>query len=103
MRYQHRRLARAQSSAPSSLPQGGPQVLGATDPQSLMVVRAIDWGFLEQTFGAVWGATVLAHRLRLYLLCTKAPMRSMAARASGRTRAQTCQVCGIRGHISSST
>jgi len=37
------------------------------------------------------------------LLCTKAPMRSMAARASGRTRAQTCQVCGIRGHISSST
>jgi Transposase DDE domain len=37
------------------------------------------------------------------LLCTKAPMRSMAARASGRTRAQTCQVCGIRGHTSSST
>src|SRR6266404_5251649 len=35
------------------------------------------------------------------LLCTNAPMRSRAARASGRTRAQTCQVCGIRGHISS--
>jgi hypothetical protein len=32
MRY---RLARAQSSAPCTLPQGGPQVLGAIDPQSL--------------------------------------------------------------------
>ena len=48
------------------------------------------------------GATVL-NRAYYILLCTNAPMRSMAARASGRTRAQTCQVCGIRGHISSST
>jgi hypothetical protein len=30
-------------------------------------------------------------------------MRASASRASGIMRAQRCQACGIRGHISSST
>ena len=50
-----------------------------------------------------WVSRASALHPSYILPCTKAPMRSMAARASGIIRAQTCQACGIRGHISSST
>jgi hypothetical protein len=38
-----------------------------------------------------------------HLFCTNTPMRTIAARASGITRAQTCQAWGILGQTSSST